>query len=377
MTSWIKSTSTRKKVQIPETNIIHNSILISDFDKLFYDFDAVFYRNNNNLINYTDNELKLHYYNFGRFENRLYNSKIKIIIVSDPWINGSSKFTSGGNMALFNLSYLINNNPKYKDKIYSKMYNFPGIHTKNDFNNNYAIENEINDNTIVIYPDGNEYNPLKAKHVIRWILLEIGTQYRDKHFYKKWSPNDLVYHWQPSKTNIKILNCTFINPLFKYTNSIRVNNSCYLFKKRKFIDNNIHVHHPTDSICIDDLEISDVVKILNTTINFYCYDIKTFIFIGSIICKCNTIIIPYDEYSTKEDFIKTSIFYNFPKFINMFSWGINDISSINYTDNDITELLQYISSLSDTVTSFLDDLWSYIHKRDYDIPTIQKIYYDE
>ena len=232
-----------------------------EFDRFFFDFDVNYYKNNNLELNELSNsELKFHYYKFGMYQRKLYNDKIKIVIVSDPWKEGhsfGSSFGSGGNTSLYYLANMINNNNNFKGKIYCKMYNFCKDYTENKFCNYYALKDEINKNTIVIYPDGNEYNPLNAKNVIRWIILEIGTNYRDKIFFKKWNPNDLVYHWQPTKPNIKILNNTYINPSFINLKIKRNKDCCYLIKKRRIIEKKIIYVHPKNSLCIDDLPINE------------------------------------------------------------------------------------------------------------------------
>jgi hypothetical protein len=381
MSSWANRNVTKKIIRhkINETKSIQNPVNnifdINFFNKMFFDFDCNFYKLTNDLekLNFTDEQLKYHYYTVGRFENRKYNNKIKVIIVCDPFTEGNTQFATGGNIALFNLAYLINNHISFKDKIYCKVYNFDKVFTPNMFCNNYAIDNEVNDNTIVVYPDGNEYNPLGCKNIIRWILLEIGTTYRDKNFYKKWSPTDFVYHWQHSKPNVKILNNTYINPIFiNHNNNVR-NSTCYLIKKRKFI-NNIQYVHPYNSICIDNLPLINVVDIFNKCDYFYCYDIKTFLFIGSILCNCKPILIPYDNI-TKEEFIKESIFNDYKNINKFFAWGLNDIKSINYDSNDINEMISYIKGLSASVDIFLNDIYKYFNNQKYDIPTVKDIYY--
>ena len=75
---------------------------------------------------------------------------------------------------------------------------------------------KINDNTIVLYPDRNEYNPLNSKYVIRMDIIRNWKKYRQYDFYKKWNINDFVYHLEKSINNpkLKILNPTLLNPIF-------------------------------------------------------------------------------------------------------------------------------------------------------------------
>jgi len=346
------------------------------FDKLYPDFDIKYYKSKyNDMKNITDYEVKKHYFIYGCHQKRLYNNKIKIIIVCDEWNDIDCRIATGGNLALYNLGKLINEKTS-QTNIYAKMYPFNRINKKNPYCNQFANDNEINDRTILLYPDGNEYNPLKSKYVIRWILLEIGTKYRDSYFYKKWDKTDFVYHWEKSLNNekIKILNITNINPLFynkKYTKSIE---SCYLIKKRNLcINEKINYIHPKYSILIDNLKTEEISEILNKSEYFYCYDLKSFLMIAGILCNTKVILIPDNR--TKEEFINNSIFNNFIEISKFFAWGINDIQSINYNDDDLIKIIKYIENLSSSVDIFLDDIDSFFNNKTYNIPTVYNIYY--
>ena len=66
---------------------------------------------------------------------------------------------------------------KIQNSIFCKYYN-------NDFDLN---------NTVVIYGETIEGNPLKAPYVIRWILAPVGAVCKPKN--KTWGSNDLVYYF--------------------------------------------------------------------------------------------------------------------------------------------------------------------------------------
>jgi hypothetical protein len=344
------------------------------FDLVFYDFDVNFYKGHKDIKNLSNIEAKRHYINIGRFQGRIYNNKIKILIVCKDW-NDDGKFSSGGNKALYNLGKIINQK-KYKN-IYAKMYDMSGLNKPNPFCNYYATKYEINKQTIVIYSDGMEGNPLNAQNVIRWILLEIGSNYRPADFFTTWNPNDLVYHWEygnKSPNTVKILNTCTIDSIYINENKEREKDlSCYMIKKRNLINKEILFGHPTSAIQLDNLTKTEIIHYFNICEYFYCYDLNTFFFIGAIICGCKVILIKDNR--TKEQFISNSVFVNFPSFINMFSWGIYDLESINYDANDIENLKLYLNNLSNSVDIFLED----IHKLFYsnlneDIPTVKSVY---
>jgi hypothetical protein len=347
---------------------------IKKFNVFFWDFKPNIYKEIYSDVRHLNNiQLIKHYFYIGRLQRRIYNRGIKILIVCDPW-NDDGKFTSGGNKALYNLAKIINEK-KYKN-IYAKLYDNSRKYINNIYSNCYAYENEVNSQTLVIYPDGSYGNPLLAKHVMRWILLEIGTIYRPLTILETWKKNDIVYHWEPSNIakNIKILNNCIVDLSFVNLNKQRnYNSSCFLIKKRFFFEKNITYVHPCDSICLDNLNKEDIINNFNLCEYFYCYDLKTFFIIGAIICGCKVILIP--DTKTKQLYIEQSVFYKFQKINNFFAWGEIDINSISYNDNDIKELINYLNNLSDSVNIFLEDIYNYFNSIPTNISNVNNVYY--
>lgn len=78
------------------------------------------------------------------------------------------------------LAKVINdlNNPKFKAKLF--IYN--NLKYDNIFCNDFATIDELDDNTIVIYPETITGNPLNCKNVVRWILLELGIEMPLDHY---------------------------------------------------------------------------------------------------------------------------------------------------------------------------------------------------
>ena len=349
---------------------------IIEFDNKYYDFDVKIYKDKNNDLKYlNDYELRKHFFEKGQYERRIYNDKIKICIVCEdyPYTKG---FGSGGNDALYGLAKYINE-INYK-KFYAKLFVYSQNNNNNPYCNNFSHSGELNDNTILIYSDGMLGNPFNAKNIVRWILLEIGTQYRDKNTYKTWGVNDLVYHWEKTyylNSNLKILNSIKIDDDYKNLNELRQKNkSCYLIKKRFFFEKKINYVHPLDSILIDNLSKNEIIELFNTCEYFYCYDIKSCYIIYSILCGCKLIIIPYNNI-TKKDYCKFSILENFIEFEKMFSYGIDDMNN-NIIDNVlINKFKDYLLNIPDkSIKSFLDDIEKYINKIENNIPTVESVY---
>ena len=368
----------KKKQLILKKRIIElknkNNFNINNFKHIFCDFSLNEYRKfNKDLFFLNNEELTIHFFYIGRYERRIYNSKIKILIVCDEWINDNTSFASGGNTALYNLGKLINEkNYKY---IYAKMYVYSRKNKTNPYCNVFANDNEINPRTLVIYPDGTYENPLFAKNVMRWILLEIGTSYRPLDILKTWKSDNLVYHWEKSNIakNEKILNVTSIDKIYvnKHLNK-KDNTSCYLIKKRNLYKWDKILIHSNSSICIDNLSSVEIVNIFNTCEKFYCYDLNTFLIIGAIICGCKVILVPNN--TSKHNYINMSIFSNFKKINSMIAWGENDLVNINYDENDVNELIEFINNLSKSVDIFLEDIYCYFNSIPVYIPTVKYVY---
>jgi hypothetical protein len=319
----------------------------------------------------------MHFHKKGQFEKRVYTDKYKILMVCDKW-GSREDFATGGVMACYNLIKKINelNNKNF----YGKMYVYNQENIQNPFCNYFGHNGEINDKTIMIYPDGCVRNDFNAKHVIRWILLELGPKYRSSDFYKGWGKTDLVYHWEKNnKTSEKkynILIVTHVDEKYKYHINNKRSGSCYLIKKRnlQYSDEILHVH-PKNSFCLDSIK-SDLRYVhFKNCEYFYCYDNNTFFIIISILTGCKTIIIPYDKNISKECYIENSVFCNFKSYKNFFAYGIGDLNSINYSEEDCNELRKYLNNLSNSVENFLDDMYSYVNKLPCEINTVNSFYF--
>jgi hypothetical protein len=264
------------------------------------------------------------------------------------------------------LAKMINdyNHPNF----YAKLFINSNLRYKNIFCNNFAEINEINDNTIVIYPETITGNPLNCKNVVRWVLLELGIEMPSDQ-YKNWNQNSLIYFWEPrDKINSKILRYHWINPIFINKNLVR-DKTCYLIKKGRLIHKNRTDIHPNNSICIDELSLEEIAEIFNQSVYFYCYDPKTMYIIFAIFCGCIPVIYPIENMS-KTEYLEQSIFKKDGIFYDRgFSYGdspddiINAKNSLEEGKNDILRLLE---SDKITITNFLDDLLLYFDNKNSD-----------
>jgi hypothetical protein len=331
------------------------------FYKLYPDFDINYYKNKyfNNDNNISNFELLKHYHLTGKYLKYCINNKIKIIIYTRPF-----DILCGGIIALHNLAKIINdlNHPIY----YAKLFVYNNLKYKNIFCNNFANIDEIDDNTIVVYPEIIQGNPLNCKNVIRWILLELGIEMPHDH-YLSWGltslesgvasdgTNNLIYHWETNKYK-SILCCPWFNINFIYKN-IPKTKTCYMIKKGYLIHKNIKFFHKEDSILIDNLNISEKNDIFNESTYFYCYDTKSAYAIFAISCGCIPIIYPIENVS-KEEYFKSTALYKDNKIYNAgIAYGIDDLEHAHNTKLEgINMYRELFDSYKSTVISALDDI---------------------
>ena len=266
------------------------------FYQLYNDFDYNFYKGKYNIFNDDDNtkfNILKYYHLIGKNKKHLINNKIKIIIYTRPL-----DISCGGIVVLHNLAKQINNlgNSKY----YAKIFTYNNIKYDNIFCTNFANLNEINDNTVVIYPEVLSNNPLESKTVIRWILLELGIEMPIDH-YKNWDKNDIIYHWE-TKINTKQLCVPFYNTIFTNVNPNKRNSTCYLIKKGRLMHKKINFYHNKKSINIDNLNLEEISRIFNESQFFYCYDPNSAFALFAVACGCITVLYPLENVSKKEYF---------------------------------------------------------------------------
>ena len=189
------------------------------------------------------------------------------------------------------------------------------VKIKNPIFNDYYCNNEFDlNNTVVIYGETIDGNPLNAPHVVRWILAPIGIFFNlEKTYY--WGKNDLVYYFNseekiknsPEKLgNIyKLLNKMYISPYIKNNNSSLRTGVCYTVRKGMLYHKNLKMIHPSNSVELNTkCQLLDYVNIFNTYEYFYSYDPCTFYSAIAAMCGCISIVVKVDGLN-KEDWLNT------------------------------------------------------------------------
>ena len=270
-------------------------------------------------------------------------------------------FTCGGIVVQYELCKIIDSlginiriiaPERINNSIFSKFYE-----------NNFNLTN-----TLVIYGETIEGNPLNAPYVMRWILAPLGViVYKD--IYKTWGPNDLVYYFNSDKTfsnneaMYKTLTCIYINPLIKNYNDPLRKGYCHSFRKSHY-HKSLKIAHPPNSFEITrDHTVIDCINVFNKRNIFISYDPLTFLNIIASMCGCISVVIKVDGISNHLEWLKTTAVYQYvkeKKIDKMYgiAYGIAEIEWARDTMHLVSEqwnnILEYFKT--NTIMPFLKDI---------------------
>ena len=272
-------------------NVFNNSTKFyiynrESFFKLYEDFDVDYYRGRyHSGSGISEFDMLLDFHRNGR--DRVTNGRTKVIVYTEFFSRNC-----GGMMVLHNLVKKIN---ELNDgRVYAKILAPCGVRYRNEFCENFATPFEINENTVVVYPEIVRGNYLNCRKVVRWLLQELGY-YSSANLWKNWGGNDLVYVWETKKNPqpfYKQLCCPYFNSFFSRTNFGERSGSCYLVKKGEKYHKSISYFHPEDSVCLENLGVREINAIFNRCKYFYCYDPNCFYVVLAVICGCIPVIYP-------------------------------------------------------------------------------------
>ena len=301
--------------------------------------------------------------------NELKFSEMKIIIYT-PELN----FKVGGIIVLHNLAKdLVDNGCNVM------LYVVNGTKYENIFCNNFATIADVDDATIVVYPEIVEGNPLNAKNVVRWMLCDIGV-HCSRDIYKTWGSNDLVFHFSTFNAkydphSIELLYTIWIDPAVKNKNMAR-SGSCYLFKKASAFHKNIRLIHPMDAVLIDNCSNEEIIEIFNNKEYFYCYDPYSFYTSIAVLCGCIPIVYPLEGVN-KLDWLKTramfQIYLDKQDNVAGIAYGFDDVKYAHETLCNVEkEQMRIVKFGKRTVINFINRIKAYFHNnnKSYQFKTV-------
>lgn len=280
---------------------------LKSFYNKFSKFDYYKYRYIKNIKNIGEVETILNWYlndfnydfiNINVNENTIkYNYKNIIIY---PYFEFSNM--CGGIVVQYYLAQILD---KIGIKVRIKLNN---NYRQNDIYNNYFNDDFNIEESIIIYGETIEGNPLNATNTVRWILAELGI-ISNKNIYKTWGKNDLIYYFnselkffnKPDNINYiyKNLSLLYINPLFK-NNNLEKMGFCHTYRKSKYHKNLILIHPQNSYEITRNHNQEDYNDIFNKYEFFISYDPLTFLNILAAICGCISIVYPIEGLNKKE-----------------------------------------------------------------------------
>ena len=259
---------------------------------------------------------------------------MKIIIYTFPF-----QENSGGITALYNLAKHITE--LQKPDICVKMFDCYNVKSINAYFNDYIDINEIDDDSIIIYPEVILGNPLNKPNVIRWILAPIGMNC-NYNIVDSWGKNDLVYYFnselkmlQNSEKNgtiYKLLSLIHINPIIQQYNFGERTGICIETRKQAFHKNPIKYYIFYDTVLYDiasHFNQSQCIEHFNKCKMFISYDPCTFLSIMASLCGCISVVYPWDGL-TKQAWLNTTAVAEYIK-----SKGLDNLYGIAYGLEDV------------------------------------------
>jgi hypothetical protein len=245
-----------------------------------------------------------------------------------------------------------------QNDIYNNVFTYNILNT--DLNARHNIEN-----TLVIYGETVEGNPLGAKYIVRWILAPLYIHARND-IYTTWNKNDLVYFFNNElKLNdkpqniVKFLTTIYINPNLQNRGLPR-SGSCHTFRKSN-MHNNINFIHSSDSYIIHNESQDELIQIFNDREIFISYDPLTFLTIIAALCGCISIVYKVDGLS-KEEWIENTAIAKYLKFKNEplygIAYGLEEVEFAKQTVHLVKQQWSDFQSFlaEQTIVPFLTDI---------------------
>ncbi|MEH2069205.1 MAG: hypothetical protein V7K47_13760 [Nostoc sp.] len=284
---------------------------------------------------------------------------LNFIIFSPPF-----QLNVGGVIALYNLARIID-----RAGFFCKIFDMNGMNLPNNIFDNYATEVDINDNTVVVYPEVIFGNPLNAKYVVRWILCELGINCPSD-IYTTWSKDDFIYHYSTYNPQKKVKNYNIICPL--YTSPTLKNHGksregyCHIIRKGYKFHHPLKYIHPSDSLFLDDnLSQEILIEIFNRKEYLISYDPYSYVCVMAALCGCIPIIVPITG-TTKEDWFKslsTSVILeeSGESELKGIAYGLEEVEYARNTLQEVSYQQEiHIKYGQESVLRFLNDIISII-----------------
>jgi hypothetical protein len=186
-------------------------------------------------------------------------------------------------------------------------------------------------NSIVVYPEVTNYNPLGARRVVRWFLHRPGF-----HTGKiSYGEDELCFIFDKAsddphinKTPGNELMIFALNPVYENRNCRSRSGSCFMMRKGK--DRPL-VHDLKDSIQVDGFSHQELAQVFNRREVFYSYDEFTMYSQYAALCGCTSVVIP-ERFSSREEWVSHHPVGKFGV-----AYGLDDLEHARATGEQLEE----------------------------------------
>ncbi len=268
---------------------------------------------------------------------------------------------SGGTIFLHELVHALNTlgeqaylwpmKPIFRQRFHNRIFNRifpPPFQCNPQLDTPVARRSDIDEKTIVVYPEIVPGNPLQARHVARWLLYKPGERHpyeftEGELFFRAFEKADL-----PELTGgAPELFLWKINRIYRNENRPDRSGVCYLLRKGAYKERIPETEVP-GAICIDDLGPAEINDIFNRCEVFYSYDEATMYSQYAAICGCLSIVVP-GEHASREEWAAQHDLYRYGV-----AYGIEDAGHALATRDKVLGMLEEKEKAGlDTVRSFI------------------------
>lgn len=163
-----------------------------------------------------------------------------------------------------------------------------------------ARKQDVHD-AIVVYPEVVAGNPLKARHVVRWLLYKPGFHTGVIDF----SSDDLFFYYlkeydYPDFNRFpdnQLFVADYFLDVYRQTNFGPRHGSCFMVRKGK--DRVLNLH-PDDAIQVDGLSHRELAEVFNRSEYFLSYDLYTMYSVYACMCGCKSVVLPLEGMSVED-----------------------------------------------------------------------------
>lgn len=211
-----------------------------------------------------------------------------------------------------------------------------------------ATTDQMEPNSIVVYPEITSGNPLGAKNIVRWLLFKPGFFTGSANFGKDdmyFKFDDFCEAESVTDGTAQSLFTFTVNPCYFNPGETKRSGSCYMMRKGK---GRTLEHDDDSSILLDNISHKKTAEIFRRTKTFYCYDEATMYSQFAAISGCVSIVMP-QSYRSRADWVAAHPLSKYG-----IAYGIDDTAHAVSTMHRVSDYLKTLEVKSEaTIVNFV------------------------